>query len=51
MDFNPMNFIDNLQYMGLGMLGILAVMSVIIGSIYLLGAIFSKSKEQEKTDK
>ena len=48
---NPMAFVDNLRYMGLGMLGILAVMGVIIGSSYLLGAIFSKSKEEEKTDK
>lgn len=30
MEFNPMNFVDNLRYMGLGMLGIFAVMAVII---------------------
>ena len=30
MKFNPMNFIYNLKYMGLGMLGILVVIAVII---------------------
>ena len=45
MNFDPMNFVENLQYMGLGMLGILAVMGVIIGSIYALGAVFSKKDD------
>ena len=45
MEFNPINFVENLKYMGLGMLGILVVMGVIIGSIYVLGAVFgSKNK-------
>lgn len=30
MEFNAMNFIYNLKYMGLGMLGILVVIGVII---------------------
>ena len=30
MNFNPMAFIDNLSYMGLGMLGIFIVIGVII---------------------
>ena len=49
MEFNPQNFIDSLQYMGKGMLGIFAVMGVIILAIVLLGHIFgrsSKSKEE-----
>ena len=45
MEFNPINFVENLKYMGLGMLGILVVMGVIIGSIYVLGAIFGRKKE------
>ena len=40
--FNPMNFVTNLQYMGVGMLGIFVVMGVIIGAIYGLGALFNK---------
>ena len=30
MQFNPMNFVYNLKYMGLGMFGILVVIAVII---------------------
>ena len=40
--FNPMNFVTNLQYMGVGMLGIFVVMGVIIGAIYGLSALFNK---------
>lgn len=30
MNFNPMNFVDNLYYMGFGMLGIFVVIGIII---------------------
>ena len=40
MNFVPKNFVDNLRYMGTGMLGIFAVMAVIIGAIVLLGRFF-----------
>lgn len=30
MQFNPLNFVTNLKYMGLGMLGIFVVIGVII---------------------
>ena len=30
MQFDPMNFINNLKYMGLGMLGIFVVLGIII---------------------
>lgn len=36
MTFNPSAFVDNLKYMGEGMLGILAVMAVIIAVTMLL---------------
>ena len=39
-DFNPMNFVENLKYMGLGMLGIFVVIGVIIGVTVLLNALF-----------
>ena len=39
MQFNPMNFISNLKYMGLGMLGIF----VVIGVIILLTVILNKT--------
>ena len=36
MTFNPMAFIDNLKYMGQGMLGIFIVIGIIILAVYLL---------------
>lgn len=41
--FKPMNFIANLKYMGMGMLGIFIVIAIIILSVYILSA-FNKSK-------
>lgn len=49
--FNPMAFIDNLYYMGMGMAGIIIVMGVLIGITTLLNKIFSKSKKNDKEDK
>ena len=39
MQFNPMNFINNLSYMGKGMLGIFIVIAIIIVAVYLLAKI------------
>ena len=36
MQFNPANFISNLKYMGLGMLGILVVIGIIVGVVVVL---------------
>lgn len=36
MNFNPFAFIENLRYMGLGMLGIFVVIGVIIGITALM---------------
>jgi len=47
MEFNPQNFVDSLQYMGKGMLGIFAVMGVIILSIVLLGYIFGRAPKNK----
>ena len=47
MDFNAANFVSNLKYMGWGMLAILVVMGVIMGSIYLLNAVFSREKKKK----
>ena len=43
MTFNPMAFIENLKYMGQGMLGIFVVIGIIILSVYLLAKIGNKS--------
>ncbi len=39
--FNPMNFVENLQYMGSGMLVIFVVIGIIIGATTLINYIFS----------
>ena len=39
---DPMNFVANLRYMGLGMLGIFIVMGAIIVSTFVLNRAFSK---------
>ena len=36
LQFVPMEFIHSLKYMGIGMLGIMIVMGILIGSIILL---------------
>ena len=40
--FKPMNFVENLEYMGIGMLGIFIVIDVIMGVTVILNKIFSK---------
>ena len=40
-----MAFVENLKYMGTGMLGIFVVMGAIILSIWALNSIFSKKKK------
>ena len=42
--FEPINFIKNLEYMGVGMLGILIVMGVIILATMLLNKLTQKKK-------
>lgn len=49
--FEPMNFVDNLYYMGFGMLGIFIVMGIIIAVTYLLNAVFSGKKKEKKASK
>ena len=52
-NFNPSAFVDNLYYMGYGMLGIFIVIGIIIGITYLLNFLFSKkeNKDEDKNDK
>ncbi len=40
--FEPMNFVKNLEYMGIGMLGIFIVIGVIMGATLIIGKIFNK---------
>ena len=41
LEFDPMAFIDNLQYMGIGMVVIFTIIGIIIGTTMLLNFLFS----------
>ncbi len=45
MYFEPMNFVANLKYMGIGMLTILIVMAVLIGVTMFLNWATSRKKK------
>jgi hypothetical protein len=49
MIFNPAEFIKNLKYMGVGMLGVFIIVFIIMSATYLIGSI-SSSKKSEKED-
>lgn len=48
MNFNPQAFIDNLYYMGIGMLGIMIVIGVLIVITVVLNALPSKDDSKNK---
>ena len=51
MNFNPMAFIENLKYMGVGMLGIFMVIGIIILSVVVLNKVTApKKKSDEETE-
>ena len=41
LEFNPMAFVENLQYMGIGMVVIFVVIGIIIGDTTLVNYLFS----------
>ncbi len=43
--FNPMNFVDNLYYMGVGMLGIFVVIGLVWFTTFAINKIFSDKKK------
>ena len=42
LQFDPMAFVENLQYMGVGMAVIFAIIGVIIGATKLINFLFSE---------
>ena len=42
LDFNPMAFVENLQYMGIGMSVIFSIIGVIMLATMLVGWLFSE---------
>lgn len=45
MNFNPMGFVENLKYMGIGMIGVFIIVGIIIGATYLIGKVTSMSSK------
>ncbi len=37
MQFNPTAFIENLKYMGIGMLGVFMIIGIIVAATYAIG--------------
>ena len=48
--FEPMHFVDNLKYMGLGMLGIFIVIGIIVLFTILLNSATAERKQDDKKD-
>ena len=48
MEFNPMNFIHSLKYMGVGMLGVFMIITIIISATYLIGYTTGKNTDNDK---
>ena len=47
MQFNPINFLVNLRYMGLGLLGIFVVIGIIIAVTLILGRVTARSADKQ----
>ena len=46
-DFNPMGFVENLPYMGIGMLGVFMIVGIIMAATYLIGKISGRKKDED----
>lgn len=46
MTFEPMHFVENLKYLGAGMLGIFLVIGVIVVMTGLLNKVFKEKKKE-----
>ena len=44
--FEPMNFVENLGTMGIGMLGVFMIVGIIMAATYAIGALTNKSDKQ-----
>ncbi len=48
MQFDPMNFVENLKYMGIGMLGVFMIIAIIIVATYAIGYFTAEKKDGEE---
>lgn len=52
MYFEPINFVNNLKYMGIGMLGIFLIVGVIAVATYVINRVANKyAKKKNEQDK
>ena len=50
MYFEPIEFVKNLRYMGIGMLGVFIIVGVIMGATYLTGYLTNKFATSPKDE-
>lgn len=50
MNFQPYEFVRNLKYMGIGMLGVFMIVGIIMGSTYLIGYLTAKAEAKKKNN-
>ncbi len=46
-NFNPNAFVENLKYMGIGMLGVFLIVGIIIAATYVISKISSNSSDDQ----
>ena len=49
MEFNPIGFVENLKYMGIGMLGVFMIVGIIIFATYAICKLTTK-KDNKKDE-
>ncbi|MBR6546137.1 MAG: hypothetical protein IKT72_04320 [Clostridia bacterium] len=42
MEFNPINFVHSLKYMGIGMVGVFLIIGIIVGATYAIGKLSAR---------
>ena len=47
MEFNPINFVHSLKYMGVGMLGVFMIIGIIVGATYAISKLSSKAANKK----
>ena len=46
MYFEPIKFVENLKYMGIGMLGVFLIVGIIMASVYVVSSMKSGESEE-----
>lgn len=48
--FSPISFIDNLVYMGVGMLGVFMIVGIIMAATYLIANLTTKKAKKQNNE-